>query len=285
MAIINIYENNSGALEGASAFGSENELRLTRTNDAVIKPGRVVTRDGHDRKVKVPTTAAEVLSALGVTELTDTQKLDSNGDYPVNTRLVIMRKAVVWMVAVTAAVQGQDVFCYYGSGDTTLRGKVGGSFSSGQNIKLPGAKFATSQATPGSLVAVEFDLPAGDASLSGSSETLVAAVHYESTGTTWDFVGGVQPSGCTITDVGAGVFRLTFAGATQVLPTGMPVLKLATPIAAGATDGVAKVAQIVAIAASSIDIAIQSQQADDQLFDVLDLTDDDIVYVGVKVTY
>lgn len=285
-APIDIRESVNGTmLEGASAFGAENELRETKTNDAVIKPGRLCTRDGSDRKVKLPTTVAEVLACRGVTELTDTQFLNSSGEYPVNTRLSVIRKGVVWMVAETAATQGGDVFVYYGSGDTTLRGKVGGTFSSGQNAKLPGAKFFTTQATPGGMVAVEFDLPGDALHQPETVRNVVAAVHYESTGTTWDFVGGVQPSGVTITDAGVGVFRLTVAGASQVLPAGQPIMKLATPLTAGATGGVAKAIQVIAIAATSIDFAVQSQQADDQLFDVLDLADNDIIYCPLQITY
>lgn len=161
MAIVNIYESNLGAVEGAPAEGSAAELRQTKRNDAALAPGRVVVRDGNDVKVKVPTTAAEVLNAIGVAELSDTQSLTA-GAYPANTRLSIVRKGVIWMVAVTAAVQGAPVFVYYGAGDTTLRGKVGGSHVDGEASILPGARFASTQATPGSLVKVEFDLP-GDA--------------------------------------------------------------------------------------------------------------------------
>lgn len=284
---VQIYDSVSGAQEGSPAQGSAAELRLTRTNDAALAPGRFVTRDGHDRKVKVPTSVAEVLACSGIAELSVSQILSSNtsGNYPINTRLSVVRKGVIWMVAVTAATQGQDVFVYYGTGDTALRGKCGGSFSSGENYKLPGAKFATTQATPGSLVAVEVDLPSGSAENAPGVQNIAFAVHYESTGTTWDFVGGVQPSGVTITDTGVGTFRLTVAGATQVLPLGQPVLKLATPLAAGATGGVAKAVQVIAIAATTIEFAVQSQQADDQLFDVLDLADNDIVYGALQVTY
>lgn len=160
---VQIYDSVSGGVEGAPAYGAAAELRLTRFNAAAITPGRFVCRDADDRKVKVPTTAAEVRAALGVTELSETQILSSNntGDYPINTRLSVVRKGVVWMLATTAAVQGNDVFVYYAG--AVAKGKVGGSYVSGENVKLPGAKFWTTQATPAALVAVEIDLPAGAA--------------------------------------------------------------------------------------------------------------------------
>lgn len=169
MAIINLNESISGALEGQPTNGCAAELRLVKTNDAAIAPGRVVCRDGNDRKVKVPTTAAEVLAAIGVTELQDTQILSSNnsGNYPANTRLSVVRKGVIVMVTAAAAVQGQPVFVYYGSGDTTLRGKVTSAHIDGEAALLPGARFAASQATPGGLVAVEFDLPGDSGAAAG----------------------------------------------------------------------------------------------------------------------
>lgn len=163
MAIINLFDSVNGTpLEGAAAFGAENELRETRTNDAVIKPGRLCTRDASDRKVKLPTTVAEVLAARGVTELTDTQKLNTSGEYPVGTRLSVVRKGVVYMKSVAACVEGAQVFCYYGAGDTTLRGRVSGTYVDGENTLLPGARFFQTQAVADSMAAVEFDLP-GDA--------------------------------------------------------------------------------------------------------------------------
>lgn len=161
MAIVNILESVSGALEGQALFGAQSELRETRTNAAVVKPGRLVTRDAHDRKVKLPTTAAEVRAIRGMTELTDTQPLNSSGEYAINTRLSIVRKGVVGMVAVAAATQGQPVYVYYGAGDATLRGKVSGTFVDGENALLPGAKFFTS-GDAAAIVGVELDLP-GDA--------------------------------------------------------------------------------------------------------------------------
>jgi hypothetical protein len=56
-------------------------------------------------------------------------------------------------------------------------------------------------------------------------------------------------------------------------------------LVAGATGGVAKSVQVIAIAATTIDFAVQSQQADDQLFDVLDLADNDIIYCPLFITY
>lgn len=131
---------------------------------------------------------------------------------------------------------------------------------------------------------VNMQYPASSIANVQGLQILVAAVHYESTGTTWDFVGGVAPAGVTISDIGVGIFRLTVAGAKLVLPAGMPVVKRATPPAADADDVLPWVAEIAAIAATTIDVAV-SQQQSDQTFDVLDMVDNDVVYVPLAVQF
>lgn len=283
--ITNFSESISGAKEGQPSKIGYSPCDKVLVAGADIKPGRFVCRKDSDVNCKVPSTAAEVLACIGATLLSDTIPLDSDGEYASGKFIPVRAKSPgVWFVTIDAATKGGQVYVNYAGANPA--GSVSAAFVSGENVALPGARFGSTQATPGGLVEVEYDLPGSAPALDGSqTRTFVAAVHYESSGTTWDFVGGVQPSGVTITDVGVGVFRLTVAGASQVLPTGQPVLKLATPIAAGATGGVAKAAQVIAIAATTIDIAIQSQQADDQLFDVLDLADNDIIYVGLQATY
>jgi len=78
----------------------------------------------------------------------------------VNTRLSVLRKGVQWMVATTAAVKYGQVFVYFAG--AVAKGKVGGTHVPGETAPLPGARFASTQATPGGLVAVEFDLPSGE---------------------------------------------------------------------------------------------------------------------------
>lgn len=281
--IIGFTESIVGALEG-QPFRLGYECRETKVAAADIKPGRFVCRSSTDSNCKVPTTAAEALAVLGFTILGDTFPLDSDGEYASGTFVPLFtRTEGVWAVTIDAATQGGQVYVNYAGANP--KGSVSAAFVSGENIALPGARFATTQATPGGLAAIKFYLPAtGTRSDGAQSRTVVCAVHYESTGTTWDFVGGVQPSGVTIVDSGAGAFQLVVAGATEVLPVGQPVLKLATPLVAAATGGVAKSAQVIAIAATSVTYAIQSQQADDQLFDVLDLVDNDIIYCALQIT-
>ncbi len=278
---VQIYDSISGANEGSPAYGSAAELRLTKTNDAALAPGRFVTRDGNDRKVKVPTSVAEVLACVGIAELSETQILSSNtsGNYPANTRLSVVRKGVIWMVAVAAAVQGADVYVYYGAGDTTLRGKVGGTFSSGENVKLPGAKFWTTQATPGSLVAVEVDLPAGAASESAAARVMTAVVTYDGSGVP---TVGAQ-GGLSVVDTGTGVFQLIVAGATSVLPFGSPIKKKATP---DSSDAPASLFEVEAIAATSVTYSHRVLQADaTPNGDAADPANGDVIYVGLLVTY
>lgn len=281
---IDFSESISGAKEGQPALLSGYECRKVRKGAADIKPGRFVCRSSSDVDCKVPTSVAEVLAAIGATILADTIPLDSDGEYASGLFLPIFaRTEGLWMSVVDAATEGGQVYVYYAG--SVAKGRVGGTFVSGENAALPGARFGSTQATPDGMVQVKFNLPAPVGRADGATTRIVtAAVHYESTGTTWDFVGGVQPSGVTLTDVGVGVFKLTAAGATQVLPVGQPVLKLATPLVAGATGGVAKSVQVIAIDATSVTFAVQSQQADDQLFDVLDLTDNDIIYCALEIT-
>lgn len=280
-APINILETVNGTpLEGAMAFGSEHQLLEVSRNAAVIKPGRLATRDGSDAKVKLPTTAAEVLACRGVTELTDTQKLNSSGEYPVLTRLSIVRKGVVWMKVVDAVVQGGDVYVYYGAGDATLRGRCGGAFSSGQNAKLPGAKWFTTQATPDGFAAVEFDLP-GDAASQGSAgtRTLGIVVTYDGSGVPTI----VAANGVSIVDTGTGVFQLVVAGAASVLPLGSPIKLKATP---DSSDAPASLFEVEAIAATSVTYSHRVLQADaTPAGDAADPANGDKIYVGLLVTY
>lgn len=278
-APIHVYDSVSGAVEGAPAQGSQSELRLTKTNAAVLAPGRFVTRDGHDRKCKVPTSVAEVLACQGIVELTDLQILSSNnsGNYPVNTRLSVVRKGVIWMVAVTAATQGQPVYVYYGAGDATLRGKCGGSFSGGENQLLPGAKFATTQATPGSLVAVEVDLPGAAGANPEAPRFVTAIVTYLSGVPTLTALAGVA-----VADTTTGKFTLTAAGATQVLPHGAPIVERATDSTTGALPVICEVG---ALAATAVTYSVLVQQADDQLFDVADPAEGTIFYVPLQIQY
>jgi hypothetical protein len=282
--IVGISESISGAKEGQpSKLGYE--CRKVLQAGADIKPGRFVCRKDADSNCKAPTTMAEALACIGFTVLSDTIPLDSDGEYASGKFVPLFSKSPgVWAVTIDAATKGGQVYVNYAGSNPA--GSVSAAFVSGENVALPGARFGSTQATPGGLAEIEFDLPGSAPALDGAqSRTVVAAVHYESTGTTWDFVGGVQPSGVTVTDVGVGVFRLTVAGAASVLPAGQPCLKLATPLVAGATGGVAKSVQVIAIAATTIDFAVQSQQADDQLFDVLDLADNDIIYCPLFITY
>ncbi len=280
-APIQIYDSVSGAVEGAPAFGGQAELRLLRTNAAALAPGRFVTRDGNDRKVKVPTSVAEVLACSGIAELSDTQILSSNnsGNYPINTRLSIVRKGTIWMTATTACTQGLDVYVYYGTGDTTLRGQVGGSFSAGENTKMPGAKFATTQATPGSLVAVEVDLPAGSESVSSAKRVVSVVVTYDGSGVPTI----ATESGIAVVDTATGVFQLVCAGATSVLPLGMPILLRATP---DTTDTPLHSFELEAIAATSVTYSHRVLQVDTTPnADAADPASGDKIYVGLLVTY
>jgi hypothetical protein len=151
-------ESISGKLAGQkSRLGLE--VLKSKTTAAALPPGVFVCRSSTDQDCKVPTTAAEVLAAIGVTMIAPTIAV-SGGNYPIATEIPVLAATPgVWVVTIDAAVQGGQVFVNYAGANQ--KGSVSAAFVAGENVALPGARFGSTQATPGGLVEIEYSLPSG----------------------------------------------------------------------------------------------------------------------------
>lgn len=156
--IINISESIAGAREGQPAILGD-ETRVSKVAGEAIKPGRLVCRKDSDVNCKLPTTAAEVLAGIGVTVLSDTIPL-TTGAYAAGLFIPIYAESRgVWVVTIDAATQGGQVFVNYAGANP--KGSFSAAFVAGENVAVPGMRFGSTQATPGGLAYIIFDLPSG----------------------------------------------------------------------------------------------------------------------------
>jgi hypothetical protein len=274
--IIGISESISGAKEGQPALLGY-ECRKVRVGAADIKPGRFVCRSSTDVNCKVPTTVAEVLACIGATVLSDTIPLDSDGEYSSGTFLPIFSKSPgVWMVTIDACTEGGQVYVNYAGANA--KGSVSAAFVSGENVALPGARFGSTQATPGGLAKVEFSLPASAPSLTGARTRFITAVVTVTGGTP----AVAAEAGVTVTDTATGQFKLTVAGAASVLPAGMPIVERSTDTTTG---GLGILLEVAVLAATEVTYSTIVQQSDDEDFDVADVPSGTIIYCPLLVTY
>jgi hypothetical protein len=275
-SVIQYVESISGALEGQpSKLGYE--VRKARKGAAAIAPGRFVCRSSTDYDCKVPTTVAEVLACIGATVLSDTIPLNDDGNYASGKRIPIFSKAPgLWMVTIDAATEGGQVYVNYAGANPA--GSVSAAFVSGENVALPGARFGSTQATPGGLAEVMFSCPVSAPSFGGAIQRHIVAVVTITAGVPTV----AASSGLTVTDTGTGIFKLTVAGAASVLPAGQPILERATD---STVDALPMICEVAVLAATEITYGVLVQQAADQLFDIADLTTLSKVYVPLLVTY
>jgi hypothetical protein len=275
-SVIQYVESISGALEGQpSKLGYE--VRKARKCVAALAPGRFVCRSTTDYDCKVPTTAAEVLASIGATVLADTIAT-SSGNYPIGTRVPIFSKAPgLWMVTIDACVEGGQVYVNYAGANP--KGSVSAAFVGGENVALPGARFGSTQATPGGLAEVMFSCPTSAPSLVGAQQRHIVAEVLVTAGTPTLVTAH---GGLSITDTATGQFKLTVAGATSVLPAGQPILERATD---STTDALPMICEVAILAATEITYSVLVQQVADQLFDLADITTLSKIYVPLLVTY
>jgi hypothetical protein len=277
-SVIQYVESISGALEGQpSKLGYE--VRKARKAAAAIAPGRFVCRSSTDYDCKVPTTVAEVLASIGATVLADTIALNDDGNYASGKRIPIFSKAPgLWMVTIDAATEGGQVYVNYAGANPA--GSVSAAFVSGENVALPGARFGSTQATPGGLVEVMFSCPTSAPALAGAlTRTLAVIVTYDGSGVP---TIGAQ-AGVTITDTATGVFKLTVAGAASVIPLGSPIKLKATP---DSSDAPVSVFEVEVIAATEVTFSHRVVQSDaTPAGDAADPANGDKIYVGLLVTY
>ena len=276
--IIGFSESIVGAVEG-QPFKLGNETRTVKVAGEAIKPGRFVCRKDSDNNCKLPTTAAEALACIGFVTLGDTFVLNSSGEHAAGQFIPLFKSTEgVWAVTIDAATQGGQVYVNYAGSNP--KGSVSAAFVSGENIALPNARFATTQATPGGLAAIEFSLPATSANTSGEQRrTLAIVVTYDGSGV--PTIGAT--TGVSVVDTATGVFQLVVAGAASVTPLGSPILLRATP---DTTDTPAHFFEVEAIAATSVTYSHRVLQADGTPNgDAADPANGDKIYVGLLVTY
>jgi hypothetical protein len=275
--ITNFSESISGAKEGQPSRIGYSPCDKVLVAGEDVKPGRFVCRKDSDVNCKLPTTAAEVLACIGATLLSDTINLDSDGEYPSGKFIPVRAKAPgVWFVTIDAATKGGQVFVNYAGSNP--KGSVSAAFVSGENVALPGARFGSTQATPGGLVEVEYDLPASAPSFTGALQRILVAVVTITAGVPTV----AAQAGLSVVDTGTGQFQLLVAGAASVLPAGVPIVERATD---STTDALPILCEVAALAATGVTYSTIVQQAADQLFDVADATTLTIIYCPLLVTY
>jgi hypothetical protein len=275
--IVNFSESISGAKEGQPSKIGYSPCDKVLVAGADIKPGRFVCRKDSDVNCKVPSTAAEVLACIGVTLLSDTIPLGTDGEYASGKFIPVRAKSPgVWMVTIDAATKGGQVYVNYAGANAA--GSVSAAFVSGENVALPGARFGSTQATPGGLVEVEYDLPASAPSFTGAIQRHIVAVVTITAGVPTV----AAQAGLTVTDTATGQFKLTVAGAASVLPAGLPIVERATD---STVDALPIVCEVAVLAATEVTYSTLVQQAADQLFDVADATTLTIIYCPLLVTY
>lgn len=164
MAVVNFRESVRGAQAGA--IGKTGSLVQTDVGllDTARAPGLLVTPGSDDSHYDTPTSVAEIKAAWGVLALNATIELNDSGLYAVTERVTILRKGYIWMtveVGDTGCAKGGQVFARYatGTGNPSGTGTVRSAEVTDENYPLPGAVFASTEATPGALVLVEFNLP------------------------------------------------------------------------------------------------------------------------------
>jgi hypothetical protein len=264
--ITNFSESISGAKEGQPSRIGYSPCDKVLVAGEDVKPGRFVCRKDSDVNCKLPTTAAEVLACIGATLLSDTINLDSDGEYPSGKFIPVRAKAPgVWFVTIDAATKGGQVFVNYAGSNP--KGSVSAAFVSGENVALPGARFGSTQATPGGLVEVEYDLPASAPSFTGALQRILVAVVTITAGVPTV----AAQAGLSVVDTGTGQFQLR-----------VPIVERATD---STTDALPILCEVAALAATGVTYSTIVQQAADQLFDVADATTLTIIYCPLLVTY
>lgn len=155
MSAVNISETVRGRELGKLSATSVPLEKATRLNTAVLSPGKFVLRDLADFDCRVPALEAELSELIGCVEKAATIELDSNDQYPVQTRVpVVQRTRGMFVNCETVAVEGEPVFVVFQNGG---EGDVRNA-DDGDSGPAPGIRFAETIAGPG-IVAVQFDLP------------------------------------------------------------------------------------------------------------------------------
>lgn len=131
---------------------------LARLADADVDHGLFVCVGSDDNHAAVPTSAAEVLTCLGLVR--NNVALADQGaggeKYAAEDSLPIVYEGLMFVTSEDAVVQGEQVFVRFATGTGTVLGSVRSDDDTATAAALPGARFATSGT---GLVKVRINLP------------------------------------------------------------------------------------------------------------------------------
>lgn len=135
------------------------ELRSGRIAEVTIPAGRLVVPGTADHQLKLPTSAAEVLKARGVSVLMPL-KSESGTDFAINDAVLFLEDGEIWVFVEAAVTDGDQALARHtANGGNTVLGRFRGTADTGASV-VPGARFTSTQATPGGLAKLKIDLPA-----------------------------------------------------------------------------------------------------------------------------
>lgn len=134
------------------------ELRSGRTAEVVIPAGRLVVPGTTDKQLKLPTSAAEVATAYGVSVLMPL-KSEVSTDFAIGEAVLYLEDGEMWVYSETAVTDGQPALARHtANGGNTVLGRFRMGADTGA-AAVPSARFRGTTAAPG-LAKVKFDLPA-----------------------------------------------------------------------------------------------------------------------------
>lgn len=135
------------------------KLRAGRVAEVVVPAGRLVVPGTGAHQAKLPTSAAEVLKALGVSVLMPL-KSETSTDFAIGEAVLYLQTDEIWVVVEAAVTDGQQALARHtANGGNTVLGRFRGDADTGASV-VPGCRFTSSQPTPGGLAKLRLNLPA-----------------------------------------------------------------------------------------------------------------------------
>lgn len=137
------------------------ELRSERIAQVVIPAGRLVVPGTTEKQLKLPTSAAEVAKAMGVSVLMPL-KSESGTDFAIGDAVLFCEDGVIWVVVEEAVNDGDPALARHtANGGNTVLGRFRTTADTGA-AAVPSARFRSASVTFGSLLLakLKFDLPA-----------------------------------------------------------------------------------------------------------------------------
>ncbi len=144
--------------EGSPA-SAVRELRSGRVAEVALPAGRLIVPGTAETQAKLPTSAAEVLKALGITVLMPL-KSETSTDFAIKEPVLYLQEGEIWVVVEAAVTDGQQALCRHAvNGGNNVLGRFRGDADTGAAV-VPAARFTSTQATPGGLAKLKINLPA-----------------------------------------------------------------------------------------------------------------------------